>query len=64
MEIGGCGMIHPNVFKSVNYNSSQYSGYAFGFGLDRMAMLLYEFNDLRYLFEGNKEFLSQFSMKF
>ena len=49
-EIGGAGMIHPNVFDSVNYDSDQYGGYAFGFGLDRMAMLLYDLSDLESFF--------------
>lgn len=60
LEIGGCGMIHPNVFESVGYDSERYSGFAFGFGLDRMAMLYYGINDLRQLFSGNSELMSQF----
>lgn len=60
MEIGGCGMIHPNVFEFVNYDSEKYTGYAFGFGLDRMAMLLYDLKDLRQLFEGDSQYHSQF----
>jgi phenylalanyl-tRNA synthetase alpha chain len=62
LEIGGCGMIHPNVFEAVDYDSEEYSGFAFGFGLDRMAMLAYGLPDLRQLFEGNAEFQSQFSI--
>lgn len=60
LEIGGLGMIHPNVFEAVNYDSEKYTGFAFGFGIDRMAMLKYRLPDLRQLFEGNREFLSQF----
>lgn len=60
LEIGGAGMIHPNVFESVNYDSESYTGYAFGFGLDRMAMLLYGLSDLRLFFEGSHTYHSQF----
>jgi phenylalanyl-tRNA synthetase alpha chain len=60
LEIGGCGMIHPNVFESVEYDSENYTGFAFGFGIDRMAMLKYNLSDLRQLFEGDEAFLSQF----
>ena len=60
LEIGGAGMIHPNVFESVGYDSETYTGYAFGFGLDRMAMLLYGLSDLRLFFEGSHQYHSQF----
>ena len=60
LEIGGCGMIHPNVFESVEYDSEQWTGFAFGFGLDRMAMLKYNLPDLRQLFAGQQDFLNQF----
>lgn len=60
LEIGGCGMIHPNVFEAVGYDSEQYTGLAFGFGLDRMAMLKYRLTDLRRFFDQSNEFLSQF----
>jgi phenylalanyl-tRNA synthetase alpha chain len=60
LEIGGCGMIHPNVFESVGYDSESYTGFAFGFGIDRMAMLKYNLPDLRMLFDGNQDFLKQF----
>lgn len=60
LEVGGCGMIHPNVFESVDYDSEAYTGFAFGFGIDRMAMLKYNLPDLRQLFEGNAPFLGQF----
>jgi phenylalanyl-tRNA synthetase alpha chain len=60
IEIGGSGMIHPNVFKSVHYDCERYTGYAFGFGLDRMTMVAYGLNDLRLMFEGLQTFQSQF----
>lgn len=60
LEIGGCGMIHPNVFEAVDYDSEEFTGFAFGFGIDRMAMLKYDLPDLRQLFEGDHMFLSQF----
>lgn len=60
LELGGCGMIHPKVFKNVDYDAETYSGFAFGFGIDRMAMLTYGLDDLRLLFEGDAAFHSQF----
>jgi phenylalanyl-tRNA synthetase alpha chain len=60
LEIGGCGMIHPNVFEAVQYDSEEWNGFAFGFGMDRMAMLAYALPDLRQLFEGLSEFQAQF----
>ena len=62
LEVGGCGMIHPNVFEAVDYDSEIYSGFAFGFGIDRMAMLKYKLDDLRQLFEGNHSFLGHFPL--
>lgn len=61
LEILGCGMIDPAVFTSVNYDSEQYSGFAFGMGLERIAMLKYGVNDLRLFFENDLRFLRQFS---
>ena len=55
-------MIHPNVFEAVDYDSEEYTGFAFGFGIDRMAMLKYSLPDLRQLFEGNYKFLGQFPL--
>lgn len=63
IEIGGCGMIHPNVFESVGYDSSRYSGFAFGFGMDRIAMNRFALPDLRQLFEGDYEFLGNFPLR-
>ena len=56
LEVGGCGMIHPNVFEALDIDSERYSGFAFGFGLDRMAMLYYGINDVRTLFAAPPEF--------
>ncbi|MBU0504726.1 phenylalanine--tRNA ligase subunit alpha, partial [bacterium] len=60
LEIMGCGMVDPAVFKFVDIDSQKYSGYAFGGGLDRIAMLKYGINDLRLLFENDIRFLNQF----
>ena len=54
-------MIDPEVFKSVNYDSEKYSGFAFGMGIERIAMLKYGVNDLRLFFENDLNFLQQFS---
>lgn len=56
LEIMGCGMVHPNVFENVNYDSEAYTGFAIGLGLDRMAMLAYGIDDLRLMFEGDEQF--------
>jgi len=60
LEILGCGMVHPNVLKGVNIDSERYLGYAFGMGLDRLAMLRYGIPDLRMMFENDARFLQQF----
>lgn len=60
LEILGCGMIDPAVFESVNYDSELLSGFAFGMGLERIAMLKYGVNDLRLFFENDLRFLKQF----
>ena len=60
LEVAGCGMVHPNVLKNVGIDPEKYSGWAFGIGLDRFAMLRYGINDLRYFFENDLSFLSQF----
>lgn len=60
LEILGCGMVHPNVLKGVGIDSEEYSGLAFGVGIDRLAMLKYGISDLRALFENDLRFLSQF----
>jgi len=60
IEILGCGMVHPNVFEHVNIDSEQYTGFAFGLGVERLAMLRYGVNDLRLFFENDLRFLRQF----
>jgi len=60
LEILGCGMIDPEVFRSVNYDVEKYSGFAFGMGLERIAMLKYGVNDLRLFFDNDLRFLKQF----
>ncbi len=60
LEILGCGMIDPEVFKSVDYDAEQLSGFAFGMGLERIAMLKYGVSDLRLFFENDLRFLQQF----
>lgn len=61
LEILGCGMVHPNVFKHVNIDSEKYLGFAFGLGVERMAMLRYGVNDLRLFFDNDLRFLRQFN---
>jgi phenylalanyl-tRNA synthetase alpha chain len=61
LEILGCGMIDPAVFAAVEYDAQRYSGFAFGMGLERIAMLKYGVNDLRLFFENDVRFLKQFS---
>jgi phenylalanyl-tRNA synthetase alpha chain len=61
LEIGGCGMVHPNVLGHVGIDSEQYRGFAFGLGVERLAMLRYGVNDLRLFFENDLRFLKQFS---
>ncbi|MCK5032966.1 MAG: phenylalanine--tRNA ligase subunit alpha [Calditrichia bacterium] len=60
MEISGAGMVDPNVFEAVGYDSEKYTGYAFGMGVDRIAMLKYGINDIRLFFENDLRFLNQF----
>jgi phenylalanyl-tRNA synthetase alpha chain len=61
MELAGAGEVHPNVLRACGVDPEEWSGFAFGLGLDRVAMMLYEFPDLRLLFEGDERFLSQFA---
>ena len=61
LEIGGCGMVHPEVFKHVNIDSEKYRGFAFGLGVERLAMLRYGVNDLRHFFNNDLRFLQQFN---
>ena len=60
MEILGCGMVHPNVLRAAGIDPEIYTGYAFGMGMERMAMLRYGVDDLRLFFENDLRFLSQF----
>ncbi len=60
LEILGCGMVDPNVFKYVKYDSEKYTGYAFGMGIERIAMLKYGIDDIRIFFENDLRFLKQF----
>jgi len=61
LEIGGCGMVHPNVLRNVDIDKEKYQGFAFGLGPDRMAMLRHGVNDLRLFFENDLRFLRQFN---
>lgn len=61
LEILGCGMVHPNVFLQVGVDPEEYSGYAFGMGIERLAMLRYKVDDLRLFFENDLRFLKQFA---
>ena len=60
IELGGCGMVHPNVFKACNIDPEQYSGWAFGFGIERIAMRKYAIGDIRHFVENDVRFLRQF----
>jgi phenylalanyl-tRNA synthetase alpha chain len=60
LEILGCGMVDPNVFKFVNYDSEKYTGYAFGMGIERIALLKYGITDIRIFFDNDIRFLKQF----
>tara|TARA_B110000908_G_scaffold57055_1_gene69474 strand:- start:16542 stop:17561 length:1020 start_codon:yes stop_codon:yes gene_type:complete len=60
LEIMGCGMVDPNVLKNANIDPTKYSGYAFGMGIERIAMLLYQIPDIRMFYENDKRFLEQF----
>jgi phenylalanyl-tRNA synthetase alpha chain len=60
IEIVGCGLVHPNVLENVGVDATKWSGFAFGFGLDRMVMLRHEIKDLRLVFDNDLRFLRQF----
>jgi phenylalanyl-tRNA synthetase alpha chain len=60
VEVAGCGVVHPNVLRAVNIDTERYTGYAFGMGIDRLAMLRYNVNDIRMYFENDLRFLRQF----
>ena len=61
LEVLGCGMVHPNVLKAVNIDPEEYTGFAFGMGVERLTMLRYGVNDLRSFFENDLRFLKQFN---
>ena len=61
MEVLGCGMVDPEVFRHVGYDSERYTGFAFGFGIERLAMLCYGVNDLRLFYDNDLRFLAQFA---
>ena len=60
LEVMGCGMVHPKVFEYSNIDTEKYSGFAFGMGVERLAMLRYGVNDLRLFFDNDLRFLEQF----
>ena len=60
LEIGGAGMVHPRVFAHVGYDAEKYTGFAFGMGIERMAMLRHNVNDIKFYYEGDVRFLEQF----
>ncbi len=60
IELGGCGMVHPNVLKAVDLDPEEYAGWAFGFGIERIAMRKYGIDDIRHLIENDIRFLKQF----
>jgi len=60
VEMGGCGMVDPNVFEAVGYDPEKYTGWAFGFGIERLAMRKYNIHDIRLLYENDLRFLRQF----
>ena len=60
IELGGSGMVHPNVLRAVGVDPQEYSGFSFGFGIDRMCGLMYELDDIRLLFENDVRFLEKF----
>lgn len=60
VEIGGCGMVDPNVLKNCGINADEFSGFAFGMGVERIAMLLYQIGDIRMFYENDVRFLEQF----
>ncbi len=61
IELGGCGMVHPNVLRVANIDPEEYSGFAFGLGIDRMAARMYDIDDIRLLYENDVRFLEQFA---
>lgn len=60
IEVAGCGIVDPNVFSAVGYDPEEWSGYAFGFGIERLAMLMYGVDDIRLFYQNDTRFLKQF----
>jgi phenylalanyl-tRNA synthetase alpha chain len=60
LEVGGCGMVHPAVFEAVGYDAERYTGFAWGIGIERVAILRYQVQDIRLFFENDLRFLEQF----
>jgi phenylalanyl-tRNA synthetase alpha chain len=60
IEIGGCGMVHPAVFEAVGYDPERYTGFAWGIGIERIAILRYRVEDIRLFYENDLRFLEQF----
>ena len=60
LEVLGCGMVHPSVLEHASIDATRYQGFAFGMGIDRLAMLYYGIDDIRYLYDGDLSFLQQF----
>jgi phenylalanyl-tRNA synthetase alpha chain len=61
LELGGCGIVHDNVLKNVNIDSTQYSGFAFGMGIERFAMVKHSITDIRMFVENDIRFLRHYS---
>jgi phenylalanyl-tRNA synthetase alpha chain len=60
LEVGGCGMVHPQVLRNGGIDPEQWNGYAWGFGIERMAMLKHDVDDIRLFYESDLRFLEQF----
>ncbi|MBT5237492.1 phenylalanine--tRNA ligase subunit alpha, partial [Candidatus Peregrinibacteria bacterium] len=60
LEMGGCGMVHPNVLEGVGIDPKEWQGFAFGFGIERPLMIKHQIPDLRSFYEGDLRFLRQF----
>jgi len=60
IELGGCGMVHPAVFEAVGYDAERYTGFAWGLGIERVAILRHQISDIRLFYENDLRFLKQF----
>ncbi|HYM67694.1 MAG TPA: phenylalanine--tRNA ligase subunit alpha, partial [Patescibacteria group bacterium] len=60
LEVGGCGMVHPQVLRNGGIDPERWNGYAWGFGIERMAMLKHDIDDIRLFYESDLRFLEQF----